>query len=71
MAGGTSQGGCPGGCLASKAVVLEGQGGGVRRVHLTLDPLPLVCTSSGKESSAGASTIPLQITLGRPKADGP
>ena len=55
--------------LASKAVVLKEQVG-VRRVHLPLHPLPLVCTSSVQESSASASTINPQITLGRPNADG-
>ena len=29
---------------ASKAVVLKGQGGGVRRVYLPFDSLPFVCT---------------------------
>ena len=33
-------------------------------------PLPIVCTSSAKEQLAGASTISLQITLGRRKANG-
>ena len=45
--------------------------GSVRCVHLTLDPLPIVCTSSACGSSAGATTIPHQIVLGRSKADGP
>ena len=63
----TGQGRCPGGYLASKAVVLKGQGGVVRRVRLPIDPLPLVCAFSAKESSAGPTTIPLQITLGRQK----
>ena len=60
----TSQGKCPGGCL-------KGQGGGERHVKLPLDPLPIVCTSSAWGSSAGATTIPYQIALGRLKADGP
>ena len=47
----------PGGYLASKVVVLKVRGGGVRYVHLPLDPLPLVCTST--ESSDGTSIIPL------------
>ena len=33
--------------LALKAFVLKGPGGGVRRVHLPLDSLPLVRTSLG------------------------
>ena len=44
-------------------------GQSVRRVHLPLDPLPIFCTSA-LEPSASASTIYLQITLGRQKADG-
>ena len=32
--------------VAFKEVVLKGQGGGVRRVRLPLDPLPIGCTSS-------------------------
>ena len=35
------------------------------------DPLPFVPTSSAKESSTDATTIPHQITLGRPKVDRP
>ena len=66
LVGGSGQGRCPGGYLVS-AVILKRQGGGVRRVHLPLDPLPFVCTSSVKESWDGASTIPLQTTLGRLK----
>ena len=46
LAGGTGQGGCPRGYLASKAVILKGQDGSVHRVHLSLDLLLLVCTSS-------------------------
>ena len=37
---------CSGGNMAFKEVVLKGQGGGVRRVRLPLDPLPIGCTSS-------------------------
>ena len=44
---------------------------GIWRVRLPLDPLPIGCTSSALGTSAGASTIPLQISLGRCKADGP
>ena len=40
------KGECSGGNLAFKEVVLKGQGGGVRRVRLPLDPLPIGCTSS-------------------------
>ena len=36
----------------------------MRSVRFTLDPLPI-------GTSPGASTIPLQITLGKPKADDP
>ena len=43
----------------------------MRRVSLPFDPLPTGCTSSALRTSAGASTIPLHIILGRPKADGP
>ena len=32
--------------MAFKEIVLKGQGGGVRCVHLPLDPLPIACTSS-------------------------
>ena len=46
LVGSTSQGECSGGNLAFKEVVLKGQGGGVRRVRLPLDPLPIGCTSS-------------------------
>ena len=49
----------------------KGRGRGVLCVYLPLDPLLIVCTSSAKGSSAGASTISHQITLGRAKADGP
>ena len=65
------QGECSGGNLAFKEVVLKGQGEGVRRVRLPLDPLPIGCTSSARGTSVGTSTIPLQIALGRCKADGP
>ena len=44
--GSTGSGGCSGGNLASKEVVLKELGGGVRRVHLPLDPLPISCISS-------------------------
>ena len=44
--GSTGQGRCPGGYLASKDVVLRGQVGFLSRVHLSLDLLPFVCTSS-------------------------
>ena len=44
---------------------------GVHRVCLPLDPLPIGCTSSAYGTSVSASTIPLQIGLGRCKADGP
>ena len=37
---------CSGGNLAFKEVILKGQGGGVRRVRLPLDPLPIGCTFS-------------------------
>ena len=40
-------------------------------VRLLIDPLPIGCTSSAKGTSAGTATIPLQIALGRCKADGP
>ena len=46
LVGGTGKGGCPGWNLASKEVVLKGQGGGVRCVRLPLYPLPIGCTSS-------------------------
>ena len=46
LVGNTSQGECSGGNLAFKEVVLKGQGRGVRRVRLPLDPLPIGCTSS-------------------------
>ena len=46
LVGVTGQGRCSVGYLASKAVVLKGQGGGVHLVHLLLDPLLLVCTSA-------------------------
>ena len=46
LVGSTGLGRSAGGCLASKEVVLKGQGGGVRRVHLPLDPLPFVHTPS-------------------------
>ena len=59
----TSDGRSAGGYLASKTFVLKGPGGGARRLHLPLDPLPLVRTSSAKGSPAGANTISLQIAL--------
>ena len=43
----------------------------MRHVHLPLNPLPIGCTSSAQGTSAGTATIPLQIALGRCKADGP
>ena len=46
LVGSTNQGECSGGNLAFKEVVLKGQGGGVRHVHLPPDPLPIGCTSS-------------------------
>ena len=46
LIGSTGKGRSAGGCLASKEVVLKGQGGGVRRVHLPLDPLPFVRATS-------------------------
>ena len=55
--------------LASKEVVRKRQGGGVRRVDLPIDPLPIVYTSSAWSSSAGATTIPHQIVLGRSKTE--
>ena len=42
----TSQGRSACGYLVSKAVVLKGQSRGVCRVHLPLDPLPVVRTPS-------------------------
>ena len=56
--------------LTSKTFVLKWQSGGVRRVHLPLDLLPLVCTSSAWRASAGAETFPLQNALGRSTVDG-
>ena len=52
MVGSTGQGRSAGGYLASKAVVLKGQGEGVCRAHLPLDPLPFVRTSSAKDHRA-------------------
>ena len=46
LVGSTNQGECSGGNLAFKEVVLKGQGGGVRHVRLSSDPLPIGCTSS-------------------------
>ena len=37
--------GVRGSFLASKAVVLKWQGGGMRRVHLPLNAFPFVCTA--------------------------
>ena len=45
LVGATDQGRSAGGYLASKAIVLKEQGEGVRRVHRSFDPLPLVRTS--------------------------
>ena len=71
LVGSSNQGECSGGNLAFKEVVLKGQGGGVRHVRLPPDPLPIGCTSSALGTSVGTATIPLQITLGRCKADCP
>ena len=50
----------PGGFLLSKVLVLKRQGGGRCRVHLPLDTLSVVRTSSAVGSSGGAGSIPFQ-----------
>ena len=57
--------------LASKEIVLKEQGRVVHRACISLDPLPILCTSFAWGLSAGAATIPNQIALGRSKADDP
>ena len=70
LVGSRSQGRSAGGYLALKAVVLKGQGEGVRRVHLPLDPLPVVRTPSTQGTSGGAGTILLQTPLEGSKSVG-
>ena len=55
--------------LASKVVVLKVQGGGVRHVHLPLDPLPVVCSSTS-EPSVGAATTLRHVAVVSWKTDG-
>ena len=51
-------------------LVLRGNGGGVRCVHIPHDPLPAVCTYLAGEPLADATTIPLHVTVSRWKTDG-
>ena len=63
LVGSMGSGRSPGGCLVLRAVFLKGQGGGVRRVHLLLNPLLVVRTTSALGSSGGTGTIPFQTPL--------
>ena len=47
----------------------KGKGSGLQCVHLSSDPLPIVCTSSAKKTTTSTATIPLEIALERSKAD--
>ena len=46
LVGGTGKGRRTSEYLASKVLILKGQGGGMHCVHLPLDPLLALCTSS-------------------------
>ena len=67
----TGKGKSAGGYLALNVVVFKEQGGGVSSVHLLLGPLPVVCSSSAGELSAGAVTISRHSNAARWKTDGP